>query len=189
MPDTKAQIAQSLQKLVALPLSIARDAGNMKNFQFGAIRSHPSGTGTVGQYALHVQCPWRIITSNGIVTGSTDFYEPAEEEKEVVLQDAKAGNLQQKRLGDLLQSYDASTRSWVNGTGQLVVQTVQVDEFGGFELELSGDVRLQIFPCGSRGEDWRFFAPGSEEDHLVVAGGRITDIPPQEVLGGESLEA
>jgi hypothetical protein len=64
MLDTKAQIARSLEKLVALPLSIARDAADMKNFQFGAIRPHPSGTGTIGQYALHVQCPWRLITDD-----------------------------------------------------------------------------------------------------------------------------
>jgi hypothetical protein len=77
------------------------------------------------------------------------------------------------RLGELLQSYDAGTRSWVNGTEQLVVEAVVLHDFGAFELELSGRFRLQIFPCGSRGEDWRFFEPGTEGDHLVIAGGRI----------------
>jgi hypothetical protein len=75
MLDTKAEITRSLSQLIGLPLSIARDAADMKNFQFGAIEPHPSGTGTVGQYALQVQCPWRIVATHGIVTESMDYYE------------------------------------------------------------------------------------------------------------------
>jgi hypothetical protein len=90
---TKALITQSLEQLVGLPLSIARDAAAMKNFQFGGIRPHPSGKGTVGQYALHLQCPWRIIATDGIVTGSSDYYEPAEVDGEVNRKDVEAGNL------------------------------------------------------------------------------------------------
>jgi hypothetical protein len=144
----------------------------MKNFQFGTITPHPSGKGTIGQFALHIQCPWRIVTREGILTGSADCYEPTEVGGEVVANDRQKGNLQQKRLGDLLRSYDASTHSWVNSTGQLIVRSVLVDDFAGFELELSGGFRLQVFPDGSRGEDWRFFAPGSEEGHVVISGGR-----------------
>jgi hypothetical protein len=62
-----------------------------------------------------------------------------------------------------------------NGTDQLVVEGVIVDDFGGFEGKLSGDYYLQVFPSGSRGEDWRFFEPGTEEKHLVIAAGRISE--------------
>jgi hypothetical protein len=65
----------------------------------------------------------------------------------------------------------------INSTGQLVVQAVLVDDFGGFELELSGGFRLQVFPDGSRAEDWRFFGPIDEEDHLVIEGGRVIRSP------------
>jgi hypothetical protein len=177
MPNAKAQITRSLSRLISLPLSIARDAASMKNFQFGAVKPHPSGDGTVGQYALHIQCPWRLLGREGIVTGSYDYYEPVDADKEVDLNDRQAGNLQRKRLGDLLRKYDASTRSWVNDTGHLVVEAVSADDCGGFELMLSGDFRLQIVPCGTRGEDWRFFAPGIEEHHLVIEGGRISEAP------------
>jgi len=144
----------------------------MKNLQFGSVSPHPSGKGTIGQFALHIQCSWRIVTSEGILTGSADYYESAELGTEVDANDRQKGNLQRKRLSDLLRSYDASTHSWVNSTGQLIVQCVVVDDFGGFELELSGGFRLQVFPDGSRAEDWRFFAPGSEEGHVVISGGR-----------------
>ena len=62
--DTETQVMTKLSSLVGLRLSIARDAGNMKNFQFGQIRPHPSGKGTVGDFALHVQCPWRFVTNH-----------------------------------------------------------------------------------------------------------------------------
>jgi hypothetical protein len=61
----------------------------------------------MSQYALHIQCPWRIVGSEGIVTGSFDYYEPAEVDAEIDYQDGQAGNLQQKRLGGLLRSSDA----------------------------------------------------------------------------------
>jgi len=97
---------------------------------------------------------------------------PAEIDGEVALEDRQHGNLQRARLADLLGSYDEGTRSLVNATGCLVVEEVLADDFGGFQPVLSGEFRLQVFPCGSRGEDWRFFAPGSDH-HLVVDGGRI----------------
>ena len=170
--DGKAHITQSLLRLVGLHLSIARDAGSMKNFQFGTIGLHPFGKGTIGEFALHIQCPWRIVSNEGIVTGSADYYEPVEAGTDEEANDLQTGNLQQKRLGDLLGSYDASTRSWVNSTAQLIVQSALADDFGGFEIELSGGFRLQVFPDGSREENWRFFAPGSEEGHVVISGGK-----------------
>src|ERR1700733_12332941 len=130
MLDPKAEITQTLRRLLGLPLAIARNAGGMKNFQFGNIRPHPSGKGTVGDYALHVQCPWRIVGTEGVVTGSADSYEPAVIEGETDPADFRTGNLQQVRLGALLGSFDEATRSWVNSSGKLVVEDVIVGDFG-----------------------------------------------------------
>ncbi len=171
MLDGKAHITRSLLQLVGLTLSVARDAGSMKNFQFGNVGPHPFGKGTIREFALHIQCSWRIVGREGIVTGSADYYEPVEAGAEVDVNDSDARNLQQERLGALLRSYDKSTRSLVNSTAQLMVQSVLVDDFGGFELELSGGFRLQVLPDGSREENWRFFAPGSEDGHMVISGG------------------
>jgi hypothetical protein len=63
--------------LVGLRLSIIRRAADMLGLHFGAIRIHPSGTGTVADYALHVQCPWRLDGPNGTVTGRDDLWEYA----------------------------------------------------------------------------------------------------------------
>lgn len=166
-----------LGSVLGLPLAIARDAGNMKNFQFGKIRPHPSGKGTVGDFALHVQCPWRLVTNDRILTGSADYYEPAVEGEEVNLDDRRSGNLQRKRLREVFGTYDAKTRSLINETDSLIVTAVHTDRFGGLDLELSGGFRLQVFPNGSRGENWRFFAPGNDEDHFVIEGGQQAPFP------------
>ena len=85
--DTEATVMSKLASLVGLRLCIARDAAGMKNFQFGEIRPHPSGKGTIGEFALHVQCPWRLVTATQVITGSADYYEPAIEGEEVNLDD------------------------------------------------------------------------------------------------------
>ncbi len=140
----------------------------MKNFQFGEIRPHPSGKGTIGDFALHIQCAWRLVVAAGILTGSGDFYEPAVEGEEINLDDHQSGNLQRKRLRTLFQTYDAETRSLVNASNSLIVLSVHADRCGGLDLELSGGVRLQVFPDGSRGENWRYFPPADKGTHFVV---------------------
>jgi hypothetical protein len=151
-----------------------RRAADLRNFQFGQIRTVHNGT--LGEYALHVQCPWRIEGPNGIVTGRLDLWEPVAEEENVDSADWDYDhneNLQDARLGTLLAGYDPATRSLVNKTEHLVVQDVHADHCGGATIELSGGYRLQLFPAGTRGEDWRVFRPGRGEPHFVVAGGGI----------------
>jgi hypothetical protein len=165
--DIEATVMSKLTSLVGLRLCIARDAAGMKNFQFGEIRPHPWGKGTVGDFALHVQCPWRLVTTAQVLTGSADYYESVVEGEEVNLDDHQSGNLQRKRLQVLFQTYDAQTRSLINQSDSLTVISLHADRFGGLDLELSGGVRLQVFPDGSRGENWRFFSPGNDEPHFI----------------------
>jgi hypothetical protein len=165
--DREATVMSRLTSLVGLRLCIARDAAGMKNFQFGEIRPHPSGKGTVGDFALHVQCPWRLVTTTQVLTGSADYYESAVEGVDVNQDDHQSGNLQRKRLQALFQTYDAETRSLINQSGSLTVISLRTDRFGGLDLELSGGVRLQVFPDGSSGENWRFFSPGNDEPQFI----------------------
>ncbi len=163
----EAQVKSNLSSLLGLPISIARDAADMKVFHFGKIRPHPSGKGTVGEFALHVQCPWRLVTNDRILTGSADFYEPVVEGEEVDTDDHQSGNLQLKRLQQVFGSYDEKTRSLINETEPRTVISVHSDQLGGIDLELTGGFRLQVFPDRSRGESWRFFAPANDEAHFV----------------------
>lgn len=170
--DIRLVLQATLQALVGLQLSIARDAASMKVFHFGDIRPHISGKGTVGAYALHVQCPWRIVSDDGVVTGASDRFVPPCEDAEVDDEDARLGNLQLVRIAALLKGYDTSTKSHVNSTDELVVTSVTSDKYGGAELLLSGGYRLQIFPDSSHEEDWRFIDVKGR--HVVIEKGRAS---------------
>ncbi len=178
------QIVKAFGPVYGLKLSIARNAASMKNFQFGTITPDPSGTGTIGQYALHIQCPWRIVVSqcspwrlptrNLMVTGSDDWWEPAEVSDTFDWGDwnknRSTPSLQQKLLEELFQEYDSNTKSWVNVSEQLVVEQVEADDYGGFDIHLSGGYRLQVFPSGKSGEHWRLFQPGDDSPHFSSCG-------------------
>jgi hypothetical protein len=144
----------------------------MRVFHFGEIREVDRGT--IGQYALHIQCPWRIDGPNGIITGRLDLWEHASgkampDEWEPSTDD----NLQDLRLGELLGSYDAKTRSHVNITKRLVVERVQASNVGDLDITLSGGYRLLVFPAGSKGESWRIFEPDKDSPHFVVEGNEV----------------
>jgi hypothetical protein len=170
-PDVRSLLHDSLAALVGLQLSIARNAADMKVFHFGTIRPHASSSGTVGSHALHIQCAWRIVTENAVITGSADRFSPPSEGQEVNDGDPQSGNLQYVRIGALFKGYDSATRSHVNATDLLVVISVTSDPFGGADLLLSGGYRLQIFPDCSQGEDWRLIEVGGR--HIVVEGGKV----------------
>jgi hypothetical protein len=172
MSSQKEQIQCALKVLIGLPLSIARRAADMRNFHFGSIRIIEKGS--AGDYALHIQCPWRIEGPNGIVTGGDDLWEPANEQDYDENWDYdKTENLQDSKLKDLLKGYNVRTRSYINKTDKLVVEAIEATENADLMIVLTGGYKIRIFPCGGRAEDWRFFKPESDERHFVISGGKI----------------
>jgi len=151
----------------------------MKVLHFGVIKPHPSGKGTIGDYALHVQCPWRIISSQQIVTGKGDLFEPPDARNNFDWEKATGemnGNLQDKKLVELMLGYDPVTRSIVNNTNSLVVTDVEADSYGGVRIALTPDYRIELIPCGSLGEDWRWLKPGDPSRQFAVGGGQVLPI-------------
>lgn len=181
MPSTmQERVQQELQKLVGLGLAATARAADLRGFHFGELR--PYRDKTVGEFALHVQCAWRIDGPDGVLTGRSDLWEPAKEG--IVGPDLERwgherdGNLQDKRVAEWLGHHDPRAGSHLEVENRPVVLAARATPFGGAEIDLSGDYRLTLFPAGSAGEDWRLFRPrDSEEDapHFVVAGGRIED--------------
>lgn len=166
----RSDLLDALRPLVGLQLAIARNAADTKNFQFGRITPHPTGKGTVAQYALHISCPWRIIAPSGIVTGSGDRHEPPVPEEVVIEENWCRGDLQSKKLSELLGGSDPETRSILNVGALLLVQAVDADKDGEIEIALSGGYKLQVFPDGSSYEAWRLFVPGDKTTHFVFPG-------------------
>jgi hypothetical protein len=176
MSTTKVQIENHLRPLVGRKLSIARRAADMRGFHFGRVTVEETGDRSSGEFALHIQCPWRLEGPHGIVTGRTDLWEPGDPSENIDWDSwdyEKNPNLQDRRIGELLGGYDPNTRSFVSDTEYLVVEKVEADEFGGLNLSLSGGYRLVVFPSGSVGEDWRLLQPHSRQRHFVVSGGAV----------------
>jgi hypothetical protein len=167
---SKNKVQQIGESLLGLKLSIARRAADMRVFHFGHAGDEEESK--VGQYALHIQCPWRIDGPEGIITGRSDLWEhisgkPMPDKWEPGVDD----NIQDMRIGNLLGGFDARTRSHINNTDRLVVEGVQSSHLGDLKIDLTGGYHLILFPGGSIGEAWRLFEPGRDADHLVVEGG------------------
>lgn len=166
------RVRQAVEPLIGLKLSVARRAADMRGFHFGDMQEVDDGT--IGQYALHVSCPWRIDGPKGIVTGRIDLWEhisgnPMPDEWEPSIDD----NLQDLQLSKLLGGFDVKTRSHVNISEWLVVEHVHVSNVGDLDISLSGGYRLVVFPGGSKNEAWRIFEPDKGSPHFVVEGNKV----------------
>jgi hypothetical protein len=164
-------IENYLQRLVGLRLTAARLTGGMLNVHFGSLRDTPRGQ--VGDFALHIQCPWRIELHGAIVTGREDLDSEAGDETSWQARDGLPRGVE-THLHDLLGSYDQGTRSFVNHDRSLDVTTAQLGPCGNLCIEL-GDYRLSVFPSGTANEDWRIFEPSRDTPHFVLVGGAIEE--------------
>jgi hypothetical protein len=161
--------------LIGLRLSIIRRAADMLVLHFGDIRVHSSGTGTVGAYALHVQCPWRLEGPTGTVTGRDDLWiyaGPGGHPPGWSYDDGLS--LQDKRFAELFVR-DEETRSWLNHGDRFTVTAARQTKRGDVTLDLGSQHAIVLFPVSSKSEAWRLFAPGSER-HLVFPT-EATDAP------------
>jgi hypothetical protein len=169
MPSLADQVSLNLQPLIGLKLSRVARAADMRTIQFGdtTVREHG---GVVGQYALHVQCPWRLEDDTRLITGSDDLRVPCEKNEQLdeSFDWETDESFQEKVLRELLKGYDENTKQIVNSTNSLTVEAVQADPSGGFCLRLSGGYRFLVFPDGTRREAWRLFRPSRDEEHFVV---------------------
>ena len=152
--------------LIGLRLSIVRRAADMLVLHFGVIRPHPSGEGTVADYALHVQCPWRLDGPQGTVTGSGDLWVyagPGERPPDWSYEDGFS--LQDRKFATVF-ARDEKTRSWVNASDRFVVIAAKQTNRGDVTLELANGYAILLFPASGQHEAWRLFASGSDR-HLV----------------------
>jgi hypothetical protein len=168
------EVRRNLKPLIGLRLSRIGVAADMRTLQFGDAVARKGG-GMVGEYSLHIQCPWRLEDEKKVITGSSDLFLPsAEGEQSDESFDSRAGGtLQERVLRKLLKGYDQNTKQIVNATNLFTVEDFQADSAGGFNLALSGGYLLSVFPDGTRHEAWRLFRPSNDghdpnEKHFVV---------------------
>jgi hypothetical protein len=165
-PDSVTQAYSAiLSNLLGLKITMATHAASMRGFIFGPSTSAPDA----GQWVMHIQCAWRIETGSAILTGSGDWYEPADLEAQMAddWDPAEGASLQETRLREIFHDHDLSKRTIWNNTASLICTEYQLEVHGGVTIELSGDYVLRLFPSGSRGEHWRIFQKGDTNTHVI----------------------
>jgi hypothetical protein len=169
----REQIEERLSVLVGIPLRYMGRAATMLWVGFGdyVVVSDLNGEKReVAEYALHLQCPWRLIEPRGIITGATDLFH-ASEEPYRELEDGEWD----KKVGDHLYVTlcDARIEAFFaeHGDDTLIVESVTADDVGSLRIALKDGYAIEVFPDDSLpGEHWRFFGSGDFAPHLVITG-------------------
>jgi hypothetical protein len=163
----KAGIEKATAVLVGKALWECTRAADLASFALGERREVPcsrGGTRTVGEFALHVQCAWRITREDQVLVGSHDLYYPADygDEGREIPPDFdwdRDPNRRDKLLRLLFE----------DGKRLFVVEAVEVGTAGSLHIALGDGFCLDVFPDDSLNDErWRLFRPGFVEPHFVV---------------------
>jgi hypothetical protein len=160
----KEKIQGTLDKLIGLVLTSTTRAANMECLKFGQelVTDKVDGLINIGQFGIHLQCPWRITKGPEILIGSNDVFEQSDQKAKYDPDfdwDRPGANLRDKKLDDLVKS-------------KLTVEKVSTDDFGGFEISFCDNIKLTTFATTSlQQEYWRLLdnRPTSKK-HFVVGG-------------------
>jgi hypothetical protein len=142
------EINKYLADLVGLQLTRKTRAANMQCFQFGVL-TVINDKKSIGEFGLHIQCPWRITNKNEIIVGNNDLYEPGDEkirDDENFNWMESNSNLRDIKLNKLLLDF------------KLIIQSSIVDNFGGLNIQFDNEIKLTVFPDSSgkiSNEYWR----------------------------------
>jgi hypothetical protein len=137
------EVALTLEDLVGLRMWGTNHMADSRGFAFGGRRPSTSRGGEariVGDYALHLQCAWKLVSPGGPVARS---------------------ELRQADATPALQA-------WLD-ENELIVSKVVSDPGGAFRVELSGGAALEVSVRAHAGDDeaWRLFRPDRDDAHLV----------------------
>ncbi len=144
--QTKQDVETALSPLLGLRMWKATRAADMECFQFGVRHTTKTFFGEpceVGDYALHVQCAWRIAGPDGIIVASRDIFVPAgnpEREPDGFDYMKFGANLRDERRDELFHRQPENI---------LLVTGIEADEYGSVRLSLTGGFILQVFPDDS----------------------------------------
>lgn len=159
-----------LRDLVGLPLWAIGRAADLQWFQFGEKTLLAATAGprkgqlrAVGDFALHLQCPWRLRIGDRLLVGDYDLRYPRDVTS----------------LEDLPEDFDmkpGSTRldqlvEHVHGRFlPAIVQQISPGPGGSFTMRFQDRLCLDVFPNATvETEFWRLFVPSNDQrEHFVV---------------------
>jgi hypothetical protein len=157
-------IENALAPLVGLSLQCIGRAADLVWVHFGELRKihdQHAGSRTVGEWALHLQCAWRLTLPPAIIIGREDLHYAAEG---IEPYDWDTDGEHESRFDRIATSLNQDF-----ATSPSRVSTVLADALGGFTLRLDGGSCFDVFPAistASKSEHWRIFRPGAG-GHLV----------------------
>jgi hypothetical protein len=167
---SRKDIEKATAVLVNTALWNCNRAADMATFDFGRRTELAGAKGRmkiVGDYALHVQCAWRIAQENQIIVGSRDLYYPADYSENSTPPSDFDWDHSPNRRDKLMTALFANDR-------QFLVRSVNVGAAGRLDILLSDGFCLEILPDDSLlDEHWRLFEPGGHKPHFVLTGNGI----------------
>jgi len=158
-------INKVLQEIIGLELTRSTRAANMECLKFGTFfsTSKDENLYNVGEFGLHLQCPWRITNHNEIMVGSHDLYEQIDESAEYDPDfdwDIQQGNLRDVKIGSIIANH------------KLVVLSITADSYGGLSILFDNQIMLTVFPVISSKSDneyWRLLDNRIDSEHQYVS--------------------
>lgn len=153
--------------LVGLPMFGLHRASSVLIVQFGEARviDGLNGDRTVGAFALHVSCAWRLSEGQVIRVASGDLFTPVDPDADLETfdWDVPGANWWDVKVAEFLADHSTP----------LVVTTFVCDDLSGVRLVLTDGVELEVFPNSSAAphvdsEYWRVLRPGESDVHIVA---------------------
>jgi hypothetical protein len=165
--------AFDLVPLVGLQVFVAGHAADMRTFGFRLPSRSPEPSPE--EWALHIQCSWRMELAGEIITGSSDWWKTEDDlDPPQDWDPAGGGSLQARRLREVFEDTDVFKGPVRNRTERFIVQEVQVSPLGDLAIGFTDGLRICVFPGGCRGEFWRVFKRGSNS-HFAYVGDRQSE--------------
>ena len=165
------RIESILRVLVGKPLRDTGRCAGLQWFSFGDLIESvtPLGSSRVaGEYALHVQCAWRLRDSCDIFVTSRDRFYPKDDPN------SESPDFDWDQPGS--NRCDQRIASFVAANCPALVVSVTSDNIDTLTIQLDSGIVLEVFPDDSlQGEHWRFFSPGQDHPHHVLAGSGLSE--------------
>lgn len=156
MPSTvtRRKARSVLGMATGKPVRSIEIAVDMAMFSIGSIRKSTNRKGEAvmkTEYALHIQCPWRIVRGGRVLFGYRDYLRRSHP------------LASRDRLDELVKEFLASKPKW---------GSVQLRRAGSLVVGLTGEQTLEVFPHGTSDEHgsvefWRFLNLAPRSSHLV----------------------
>ncbi len=110
----------------------------------------------VARYSLHIQCPFKILYNQKMLTEHTDLYVSSANVYETV-------DIGQKNC----TLFDQRLQEYTNELSDEYVVDVSINQIGNITISLSNITIFVFIDSTTKEEQWRFFETGTNKEHLI----------------------